>query len=322
MTSKPHDAVFKAAFERPEHAAALFRSVLPASIVASIAWPSLAGEAGSFVDVELADRHSDLLFSVDMQGGRAFLYLLLEHQSANDPDMPLRMLVYQVRIWERHRKQHAGPLPPILPVVVSLAPGGWTAPRSFHELFAPAPATIPELASFVPSFDLLIEDLAHVSNEDLKARALAAFPKLALWLLRDARNREQLLRNLGVWGDAFAEALHTPRGLESVSVLLRYIALITNDLHLAEFRAKILEAAPEVERAAMTIAEQLIAEGLAKGRVEGRVETLTRQLECKFGALDPAILTRVARADASEVDVWLERVLFAATLDEVLAPRQ
>ena len=130
------------------------------------------------------------------------------------------------------------------------------------------------------------------------------------------------MRNLGVWGDAFAEALHTPRGLESVSVLLRYIALITNDLHLAEFRAKILEAAPEVERAAMTIAEQLIAEGLAKGRVEGRVETLTRQLECKFGALDPAILTRVARADASEVDVWLERVLFAATLDDVFAPLQ
>ncbi len=103
MTNKPHDAVFKAAFEHPEHAAGLFRSVLPASIVASIAWPSLAREAGSFVDVELADRHSDLLFSVDMQGGRAFLYLLLEHQSANDPDMPLRMLVYQVRIWERHR---------------------------------------------------------------------------------------------------------------------------------------------------------------------------------------------------------------------------
>jgi len=98
MTNKPHDAVFKAAFELPEHAAELFRAVLPASIVASIAWPSLASEAGSFVDAELADRHSDLLFTVDLLGGRAFLYLVLQHQSASDPDMPLRMLVYQVRI--------------------------------------------------------------------------------------------------------------------------------------------------------------------------------------------------------------------------------
>ncbi len=118
--------------------------------------------------------------------------------------------------------------------------------------------------------------------------------------------------------------------MESVGVLLRYIALITNDLHLAEFRAKILEAAPEIEQAAMTIAEQLIAEGRAKGRVEGRVEgrvprrveALTGLLRCKFGALPPALLTRMARADAAEVDVWLERVLFAATLDDVFAPLQ
>ncbi len=73
----------------------------------------------------------------------------------------------------------------------------------------------------------------------------------------------------GTTESAFAKdsRVSVRNGMESVSVLLRYVALITNDLHLAEFRAKILEAAPEV-------------------------------------------------------DVWLERVLFAATLDDVFAPLQ
>ena len=32
----------------------------------------------------------------------------------------------------------AAPLPPVLPIVVSHAPGGWTAPTSFHQLLDPA----------------------------------------------------------------------------------------------------------------------------------------------------------------------------------------
>ncbi len=37
MTRKPHDAIFKAAFEHPEHAAAFLRGVLPAALVQAIA---------------------------------------------------------------------------------------------------------------------------------------------------------------------------------------------------------------------------------------------------------------------------------------------
>lgn len=152
--------------------------------------------------------------------------------------MPLRMLVYLVRIWERHRKENDGPLPPIIPVVVSHAPGGWTAARAFEDLFDPHPTSIPGLAELTPRFSLVVEDLAHVTNDDLKARALAAFPKLVLWAMRDARNTDQLLANLGHWGAAFKEALRTPHGMEAVRLLMRYIALVSDDLHLDQFRAK------------------------------------------------------------------------------------
>jgi predicted transposase YdaD len=106
-TTTPHDALFKAAFETPEQAAALFKQLLPPSITEALAWDTLARESGTFVDPALRKRQSDLLFSVklaDLENQRAepnrsvLVYLLLEHQSSNDKDMLLRMLEYLVRI--------------------------------------------------------------------------------------------------------------------------------------------------------------------------------------------------------------------------------
>src|SRR5690606_19872690 len=129
---------------------------------------------GSFVDSALAKNHTDLLFSIELDGARVYIYLLLEHQSSNDRHMPRRMLRYLDRIWARYRKAHPhDPLPIVVPIVVSHAPGGWTSPRDMHALFEPNPASVPELARYVPSFSIIVEDLAHLSNEQLRARGVS-----------------------------------------------------------------------------------------------------------------------------------------------------
>ncbi|HLT37760.1 MAG TPA: Rpn family recombination-promoting nuclease/putative transposase, partial [Enhygromyxa sp.] len=246
MTSRPHDALFKAAFEQPEHAGGLFRSILPADLSALIAWDTLTPEPGSFVDPELADSHSDMLFSAKLGDERALLYLLLEHQSTKDRWMPLRMLSSQVAIWKRCIKTDSdAPLPLIIPAIISHAPGGWTAPVRFEDLFVPHPSSLPSLVHLIPHFSLLLEDLTHVSDADLKSRTLAAFPKLALWLLRDGRNGDAVLENLAEWAFAFHEALRTPSGMEAVGQLFRYIQLVCRELDFRQFRAKIREQIPQ-----------------------------------------------------------------------------
>ncbi|WP_437756114.1 Rpn family recombination-promoting nuclease/putative transposase [Sorangium sp. So ce1389] len=42
MTPTPHDALFKATFSQPEHAAAALREVLPAAVAARIDFATLA----------------------------------------------------------------------------------------------------------------------------------------------------------------------------------------------------------------------------------------------------------------------------------------
>ena len=89
VTSRPHDALFRSAFEHPDDAAGEVRHVLPPGVVEAIDWSTLRLEPGSFIDPELADRHSDLLFSAWIADAPALIYLLLEHQSTPDPRMPL-----------------------------------------------------------------------------------------------------------------------------------------------------------------------------------------------------------------------------------------
>ena len=42
------------------------------------------------------------------------------------------------------------------------------------------------------------------------------------------------------------------------------------------------------------------------------------EVEARFGALPAAAEARIEAADAAQLDVWADRVLTAATLDEVL----
>jgi predicted transposase YdaD len=333
MTKRPHDALFKWAFEAPADAAALLRELLPAAVRDAIVWSTLDRERGSFVDRTLADRHNDLLFSARLRAGAPRrIFLLLEHQSTADPAMPRRMLSYQSRIWDRfHDERPAARLPPVLPVLVSNVRGGWSAPRSFGELFDPAVLALTGITPLVPQSSMLVLDLAHQSNADLAARALASSQKLALWLLRDARDPARLLANFDVWSPTLSDLGRSQSGLEKLAVLLEYVFRVVDGVTRDILYAKLRALGPSTEEITMTIAEQLHAEGHAKGHSEGlsvglsvghtkgRLDTLRRLLVLKFQALEPAAEARLQAASATEIDRYLERLLTADSLAAVLA---
>jgi predicted transposase/invertase (TIGR01784 family) len=328
----PHDALFKAGFETPEHAAALFRQVLPKPIVDAIDWSTLRREAGSFIDPTLAASHSDLLFSAQLvlaPGQEVLLYLLAEHQSRTPRDMCLRVLGYMVRAWERYRKDHRGrPLPPIIPIVISHDPNGWTEPTSFHDLFEPGLlATIPEFAKFLPSFELRVEDLIDIDDRQLRRWQLTTFALLTLQLLRDARTPARIQACLPEWMKSLRQLRATPNGRMDVEQVYRYILQVARELPIAEFRATVRRQLPETEDIAMTIAEQLRAEGLAEGEAKGRAEgeakarthALKKMMTLKFGSLSAEHATRIEATTEQQLDMYIERILTASTIEEVFA---
>src|SRR5260370_39785967 len=117
----PHDALFKADFGQPDIARSELELVLPAEGRAQLDLATLRVSQGSFVDEELRQAHTDLLYAVRSRTGRqALVYVLFEHQSSFDALMPLRLLRYIVRIWEQWLRDHPGSstLPVVVPVVL------------------------------------------------------------------------------------------------------------------------------------------------------------------------------------------------------------
>ncbi len=318
MTPRPHDALFRRAFERPADAAAELRHVLPRAIADAIDASSLHLEPGSYVDPELADCYSDLLFSARIGSERTLVYLLLEHQSTLDPLMPLRMLAYLVRVWERHvgNPPKCTTLPPVVGVLVTHAPGARTVPAELHALVRPPPHAIPELVPLVPNLRIIVDDLARTSNAELHARALAPFPKVALWLLRDGRRPKALMANLVQWASAFADVLRAPDGWRAMLSLLHYLNAVLKRERFVDFRAKMVALAPSTEEAVMRYSDAMIEQG----RTEGQRAALTKLLTLKFGELDPAIAARIDTATPTELDRALERLLAAESPASVFDP--
>ncbi|MEM9696456.1 MAG: Rpn family recombination-promoting nuclease/putative transposase, partial [Myxococcota bacterium] len=150
---KPHDALFRLVFRRPEHAEGELRHALPEALVARIDWTTLTPVEGSLIDDGLHELMADLVFEVELDGKAAWLYVLVEHQSRAERMMGLRLLRYMGRLWEHWRKSHTGErlLPPIVPLVVYHGPQPWSAPTSFHDL-----VQLPESAlAHLPSFHYL-----------------------------------------------------------------------------------------------------------------------------------------------------------------------
>lgn len=347
MPTSPHDRLVKKTFEQPENAAGELQAVLPAPLVAAIDWSTLRLEPGSFVDEDAREHHTDLLYSAELGPRRIHVYLLFEHQSTPDRWMVLRVLGYVLRIWWRLVHGGAERLPVVMPFVLHHGESGWNVARRLSDLLDLDEALRPILMPYVPDFELIIDDLVRVPEEELARRVMTALARLTLWALRTIRvgfERELL----PVWAAALEEALVTagPRALERLFVYLSevqegesiYAALLSEGASEGVREVNVGLRKKWEDQARAEGLEQGRGEGLERGREEGleqgREEGLERgmergraaltsvvlaQLKLKFAPLPSEVEERLKGASLDELARWGARVLTATTLDEVFA---
>lgn len=86
-----HDALIRKAFENPIVAKEFFEMHLPKEIQALFSSHTLKMEKESFVEPNLQNSISDILFSAKFNDNIGYLWILLEHQSTPDHFMPFRL---------------------------------------------------------------------------------------------------------------------------------------------------------------------------------------------------------------------------------------
>jgi len=337
----PHDALVKSIFSSPEHAVGVLRTALPAEIAGRLDWDSLELVPGDFVDDNLREHLTDLLYSVQLGGEAALVYLLFEHQSTVHRWMLVRLWRYVGEIWQSYIDDHpdATRLPVIIPVVLHHSATGWTSATELRELFGLSPDDMAALDGYVPALRFVLDDLSQQQDDDLRARAMTALAFLVLWTLKHARRNPDFLSAMRSIMDVLVEVLLAPTGRGALSRVFRYILQVT-EVDPGEFHEVLIQSAQiESSEAFMTGAEILRQEGRKQGREQGRkqgreqgrkqgrkqgrLEALrsvaTGLLEQRFETLPPWARRKIARAREDSLQRWIAGVLDAESLEDVLA---
>ncbi len=315
--SSPHDRFFKAVFGRTEVAAEFLARYLPPAVATALDWGTLRAAKDSFLDPDLAQHPTDLLYEVDLHGGgTGYVQVLFEHKSYVESRIGLDLLRYRVRIWEQWLNAgHTGRLPVIIPVVVYHGAKAWRVSRRFADDVAEAPA----LRECIPDCVYYLIDLSRYRDEELRGAVMLQTALLTLkYIFRDDL-RERLPEILGL----LRELEQSSSGLDYVITLLRYLAqgASTERLDADELRRVATAVLSGGGELMMTIAEQWERQGLEKGIEKGipvgEVLLLKRQLTRRFGPIPQWVEAKLAEAEPAQLEVWGERVLDAPLLEAV-----
>jgi hypothetical protein len=143
-----HDTGYKFLFSHAELVRELLEVFAPPGVSELLDYSTLQRENGSFVTPAMKKREDDVVWSVELQGQRIYLYLLMEFQSTVDPAMPVRMLQYVAALYDhllREKTIHAADgLPPVLPIVLYNGDARWSRSPEIYDMIFNVPEVLQE----------------------------------------------------------------------------------------------------------------------------------------------------------------------------------
>ena len=242
------------------------------------------------MDEELHESQSDLLYRVrhTATGQVVSMYLLFEHQSSPDRWLCLRLLRYCCRIWEAERRDEPEQceLRPIVPVVFYQGARGWNHSTEFADLFTEAARDLP----WVPRFAHELLDQTTLEPDGVGGGIKG---RIAQLLMMVAFNRH-LNAALQLTAQLLPSLRRAGGGVDERQRFYRYL-LSTQDLDVVRRLREALRrrGAEEEGDEIMSYAQQLLAEGEAKGRAEGETR---KQVEMVEGFLRVGVTWEVIEA--------------------------
>lgn len=209
------------------HAEGLIRHLIPDEALQAMSFNTLALQPTSFIDEQLKNLYADLLYTIELNGRSAFIYILLEHLSSDASWLASRMLGYETRIWEKFIEQNPNSkkLPLILPLVVRHGLSANPAdPTRFEDLYDIDDSHFRILREHCVRLTLMVEDLRRERDEDIFGRAvLSQVAKLVLLALKNSRSISDLIRTAPLWCNLIGDVISAGNGWMVLARICRYL---------------------------------------------------------------------------------------------------
>ncbi|MDO2456344.1 MULTISPECIES: Rpn family recombination-promoting nuclease/putative transposase [Enterobacter] len=257
-TLTPHDATFRQFLTQPDIARDFMELHLPAELRAICDLSTLKLESGSFVEDDLRQYFSDVLYSLKTTAGDGYIHVLVEHQSTPDKHMAFRLIRYAVAAMQRHLEAGNKKLPLVIPVLFYT---GKRSPYPYSTLWLDE-FDDPALAGKLYRSAFPLVDVTVIPDDEIAGHRSMA----ALTLLQKHIHQ----RDLAELVDRLAPILLA--GYLSSSQVISLVHYIVQAGETADAEAFVRELAlrvPQHGDTLMTIAQQLEQKGIEKGRAEG-----------------------------------------------------
>ncbi|OQP33351.1 Rpn family recombination-promoting nuclease/putative transposase [Pantoea latae] len=253
-TPTPHDATFRQFLTQPNVARDFMQLHLPAELRAICDLSTLKLESGSFVEDDLRQYFSDVLYSLKTTAGDGYIHVLIEHQSTPDRHMAFRLIRYAVAAMQRHLGAGHKKLPLVIPVLFytgKRSPYPYST-RWLDEFNDPAQAE----RLYSGAFPLV--DVTVISDDEIMThRSMAALTLLQKHIhQRDIATLTDRLATL-----LMADYLSSPQ----VTALIHYLLQAGESADYEAFVRELAQRVPQHGDALMTIAQQLEQKGIEKG---------------------------------------------------------
>jgi hypothetical protein len=258
---------------------------------------------------------ADLVVRLADADGRTLQLVVLEVQSATDPDKPAAWLHYVARLVTLHRA-------PVTVIVIALASGvaRWARrPTSFgpNLRFTPivlGPNDFPEIASVeeaVRRRDLAVLTALVRAAAKSKKALVAADAEILRVFRATMQTRASELRKVYV---SLIDGVARPELRATLRTLLEADGMGALEMIFENGKAEGIAEGKAVGRAEGKV------EGKAEGEAEGEARALLVLLHKRGFAVSPELEQRVrATASIETLDRWLGRVLDAKSVEDVFA---
>lgn len=316
IINNPHDKFFKKVFSDLEVARDFILNYLPGELLEITDTGDMEVIKDSFVEKELKETFSDLLYRVKINNRTGYLYLLFEHKSYPYKLTAYQLLRYMTNIWDLLLKQKrtGDKLPVIVPLVFYHGVKKWNIELEFADLLNKT-ATVDK---YIPDFRYLLYDFSKYSEVeilgDIQLRLILSIMH-NIYRERFEEELEDILVLLNELGK-------TETVLEYFEVVMRYIINV-RETPLSELKEKVDKTIPERGSDLMTLAEKLREEGKLEGRKEGRKkeleETIIVQLCKKFNLriIPENIKNKIETAELEQLKRIRDNIFEIESLEEV-----
>jgi predicted transposase/invertase (TIGR01784 family) len=294
---------------------------LPGEVLKWVDLDTLEIGKDSFIEKDLAEYHSDMLYKVKLtDGSLGFIYVLFEHKSYYDRFVHLQLLEYMVRIWRLYIKQHKGKslkLPVVIPLLICHARKEW--PEGNLRLTSFLSGPVEELAGYIPDFGFELYDLHRFSDDEIKGPIMN---RVVLLLFKHIFEPDLHDRLPGIFA-LLRNLMEKETGLQYLETVVRYLASALDEDELSVDQIKDIAAkaiSKETGGYVMTLAEKLRKEGEQRGEAKGLRNAIELGITLKFPGDIESVMAEVNKIDDLETLKEITKTIKTANnISEILA---